>query len=872
MQKLQKIEITNGVYWVEAADANVRILCGCPEDSVKHLSKQGLIKTRQTKDIPFETGPNVILLSDVLVQNGRFANLAEFPVLQMLYKQGMIIPNHPNNTGEKPMIIGSEDQVEAQMQYIYRGNYGLISEEELIKVGVSEEKARVMMALKLKFAFGKIRETDELLDTLVIKSKPVEIRNGVFVCRKSLNVFEFAYKGEVETVDLNLSENEGYGAPFSLGYHNISREYFAVVHSGQGDGWNEYRMSMSSILMFQGKIYLIDAVPNMLKVLFALGISVNEIEGIFHTHAHDDHFAGLPTLMRADHRMKYYSTPLVRSSVAKKLAALASIEDNDFSDYFDSYDLEFDTWNNIKGLEVMPIFSPHPVETNIFMFRTLCESGYKTYAHFSDIVTLDVLNGMIEKDGTGNGISQEFFQRIKTEYLQKVDLKKIDVGGGPVHGNADDFVDDQSDKLVLGHTSKELTPQQKTVGSGAAFGAVDVLIPTCQEYVRQFAHNYLQLYFPSAPLYQLQILKNNSVITFDPETIILKAGVVNKDIFLILTGNVEQTQKDSDNYCILSAGSLVGEMSGLNGSPSNETYRAKSFAQALRIPAHLYTFFVTQNNMYANIKDLQGKRSFLMKTWLFGYAISYPKQIKIAKSMSLYHYPVGEEFVEKEPLSLSVIKRGKLQICIGENVLDTVSTGNFLGEEGVLFEISRLFNIKVIEPLEVYHVPGELLLNIPAIRWKLLETFKKRRRLLLSSELHKLPLFNWRKEFSVNVKEMDDHHRLILEKANTLHEAVESHCDRSHLEDALNFLVEFVAFHFVKEEALMEKHNYPEFEIHKKKHEKLIEGTLKLKERLKNVDVEMNLQVLDFFKDWIFEHILTEDRKYGPFLHVQGVS
>ncbi len=42
----------------------------------------------------------------------------------------------------------------------------------------------------------------------------------------------------------------------------------------------------------------------------------------FHTHTHDDHFAGITTLIRADHRIKYFATPLVRKSVTKKLSAL----------------------------------------------------------------------------------------------------------------------------------------------------------------------------------------------------------------------------------------------------------------------------------------------------------------------------------------------------------------------------------------------------------------------------------------------------------------------------------------------------------------------------------------------------------------------
>ena len=54
------------------------------------------------------------------------------------------------------------------------------------------------------------------------------------------------------------------GAPYTLGFNHIKREYFAVIHGGEGDGWNVNRPCMSSILMFQGKIYLIDAGPNVL--------------------------------------------------------------------------------------------------------------------------------------------------------------------------------------------------------------------------------------------------------------------------------------------------------------------------------------------------------------------------------------------------------------------------------------------------------------------------------------------------------------------------------------------------------------------------------------------------------------------------------
>ena len=430
MPHLRKIEVTTGVWWVEAPEAGIRVLCGCPADSVKHLIKRGLITSIERDGVPFETGPNMILLSDAMVQNGSFSNLAEFPVLQMLYRQGMILPGHPGNSGQKPLLMGSADQVLAQMRYIHRGNYGLVSEQEIIDAGVPPERARELMRMKLKFAFGAIREPGELLDMLPVGADPVEIRDGLFIRRMLFNVFEFSYRGETAVVDLNLPPFETYEAPYQLGFYRLHREYFAVIHSGEGDGWDISRPSMSSIVMFQGRIYLVDVGPNILFSLNALGIGVNEIEGIFHTHSHDDHFAGLTTLIRADHRIKYYATPMVRAAVAKKMAALLSISEAAFADYFEVIHLKPDDWNDIGGLEVRPVFSPHPVETTLFLFRAMWEGGYRTYAHFADICRLELLKSFVTDDPAAPGISAARYQRTVADYAIPADIKKIDIGGG----------------------------------------------------------------------------------------------------------------------------------------------------------------------------------------------------------------------------------------------------------------------------------------------------------------------------------------------------------------------------------------------------------------------------------------------------------
>ena len=114
----------------------------------------------------------------------------------MLYRQGMIIPGHPNNTGLRPMIIGMRDQVEAQSRYIYSGNYGLSTVEELVGAGLGRDRAAELLRMKLWFAFGSIKRTEELLDLRIFDGHAIELRGGAFVRRMGANRYEFLHEGQ----------------------------------------------------------------------------------------------------------------------------------------------------------------------------------------------------------------------------------------------------------------------------------------------------------------------------------------------------------------------------------------------------------------------------------------------------------------------------------------------------------------------------------------------------------------------------------------------------------------------------------------------------------------------------------------------------
>lgn len=727
MAKIKRMEVIRGVYWVEVPEADLYMLCGCPEDAVKHLMQRRLIVPTERDGARFETGPNAILLSDVALQNGKFCNLAEFPVLQMLYRQGMIIPGHPNNKGEKPLLLGSREQVKSQMEYIYRGNYGLISKDEMLEAGVKPEWADELMRMKLKFAFGKILETEELLDHLFVEEAEVEIKNGVTIKRTRTNVFQVSYQGEVVTIDLTVIRGRNDRSAYPLGFKSINRDYFSVIHSGQGDGWDVNRPCMASVIVFQGKIYLIDAGPNISYTLTALGIGVNEIEGIFHTHCHDDHFAGMTSLMRTDHRIKYFATPLVRASVFKKLSALLSTDEDVIPSYFDVVNLNFDEWNDIDGLEVRPIMSPHPVETSSFFFRTFWEGKHLTYAHLADIASIDVLKGMITDDDTAPGISQATFDNNCKEYLTEADLKKVDIGGGMIHGEALDFESDMSGKIVLAHRADPLTNKQKEIGSSAMFGVVDALVPDETDNLRRFSFEFLRDYFPNMEPRYLRTLLNHPIVEFTPGSIILRKGRSIEDVYLVITGTVEKIRSEDDVYNVISAGGMIGEYSGLHGKPSASTYRTVGYVRALKLTQDSYLGFIRQNGLEDEIKRLLEYREALEQTWLFGETISPPVQNKIAKSMKMREYDQAGILLEDVPAdSIFIVNSGEIERVFDGEVIETLGRKSVFGEEQVLLGRPTEFEFRTAGPCRIYEVPGDALVGIPIVMWKLLETFELR--------------------------------------------------------------------------------------------------------------------------------------------------
>ncbi len=124
----------------------------------------------------------------------------------------------------------------------------------------------------------------------------------------------------------------------------------------------------------------------------------------------------------------------------------------------------------------------------------------------------------------------------------------------------------------------------------------------------------------------------------------------------------------------------------------------------------------------------------------------------------------------------------------------------------------------------------------------------------------------WREEFSVGIIEIDSQHKHLLGLYNNLVDAVYTGQSVRSLGNCLDELLQYVVTHFTTEEQYMKKYGYPNYEIHKKEHDDLREKTYHIHLEFTRGQPVLNIEVLDFLKQWLANHVLISDQGYKSHL------
>jgi hemerythrin-like metal-binding protein len=132
--------------------------------------------------------------------------------------------------------------------------------------------------------------------------------------------------------------------------------------------------------------------------------------------------------------------------------------------------------------------------------------------------------------------------------------------------------------------------------------------------------------------------------------------------------------------------------------------------------------------------------------------------------------------------------------------------------------------------------------------------------------------FKWDKTYNTGITKIDIQHKVIIKVLNELYNVVMINNKEEKLDDIINELVQYTKYHFNEEEILMKRINFPIEEDHIKKHNDFIEKIKEIIERRKKGDNFIAIDIINFLKDWLIDHILVEDKKYAEYIIIKNIN
>jgi hemerythrin len=133
-----------------------------------------------------------------------------------------------------------------------------------------------------------------------------------------------------------------------------------------------------------------------------------------------------------------------------------------------------------------------------------------------------------------------------------------------------------------------------------------------------------------------------------------------------------------------------------------------------------------------------------------------------------------------------------------------------------------------------------------------------------------MALLTWNDKLSVGIQSVDDQHMILFESLNDLHAAMMKGNAQAVTRTLLKNLVTYTRDHFKSEEAMMSAAHYPGLAAHRVKHNELTRQVEEYVARYERGEITLNVQLLNFLRDWLTTHIQVEDHQYSPWMKEHG--
>jgi len=134
------------------------------------------------------------------------------------------------------------------------------------------------------------------------------------------------------------------------------------------------------------------------------------------------------------------------------------------------------------------------------------------------------------------------------------------------------------------------------------------------------------------------------------------------------------------------------------------------------------------------------------------------------------------------------------------------------------------------------------------------------------------PFIYWTNEYSVQIKEIDDQHKVLINIINDLYNAFMKKEHKDIIEEIIDRMAKYAAMHFSVEERYFSKFGYAESPSHIQEHKTFLEQVASFQNDIKSSKVSLTFNVMAFLQKWLTSHITGTDKKYVNCFKANGLQ
>jgi hemerythrin len=133
----------------------------------------------------------------------------------------------------------------------------------------------------------------------------------------------------------------------------------------------------------------------------------------------------------------------------------------------------------------------------------------------------------------------------------------------------------------------------------------------------------------------------------------------------------------------------------------------------------------------------------------------------------------------------------------------------------------------------------------------------------------------WNDSYLTGIDRIDEQHKVLVNTLNEANARLALSVTRDLLEQITRDLLSYAIYHFETEETLMQEYDYlglsaADEEKHRSEHRSFSQQVVALRAGLRDGRLVTREELLSFLNNWLVNHILFTDKRFGEFLLSHG--